>query len=174
MHQSNSISQGLPCSKSLLSQQNLTIPRLELVSCYILDNLLDNAKITLTGYSKEKFVAWNNISVVLQWIQGNGNYKQLVKNHAKKINGKKEITGQYVSTTKNPADIGSRGMSLTKMGEFWWKEPGWFRDSDSWSSDIKTKETAEIESEARIIKDMMTSTTLKSDVVDEILQRYSH
>ena len=63
-------------------------------------------------------------------------------------------------------------MSVVKMGEFWWKGPGWLRDSDNWPSDIKTKATAQTEKEVRIIKDLMTRTTLKSDVMDEIQQRY--
>ena len=36
-------------------------------------------------------------------------------------------------------------MSVAKMGEFWWKGPGWLRDSDNWPSDIKTKATAQTE-----------------------------
>ena len=76
-----------------------------------------------------------------------------------------------VNTAENPADIGSRSMSVRKMRELWWKRLAWLRDSDNWASDIKTKATAETEKEARIIKDIMTSTTLKNDVIDEILQR---
>ena len=64
-------------------------------------------------------------------------------------------------------------MSVAKMRELWWKGPEWHRDSDSSPSDIKIEATAETEQEARIIKNVMTSTTLKSDVMDEILQRYS-
>ena len=50
-------------------------------------------------------------------------------------------------------------MSVAKMVEFWWKGPGWLRDSDNWPSDIKTKATAQTEKEVRIIKDLMTRTT---------------
>ena len=46
--------------------------------------------------------------------------------------------------------------------------------SNNWPSDFKTKATAETEKELRIMKDMMTSATLKSDAMDEILHRYSH
>ena len=107
-------------------------------------------------------------------FEENGNNKHFVKNRADKIREKKEIAWRYVNTTENPADIGSRGMSLAKMGELWWKGPGCLRDSDSWPSDIKIKATVEIEKKARIIKDIMTSTILKSDVMHEILQRCSY
>ena len=118
-------------------------------------NLLHNAKKALTGHP-------------LHLIQGKGCYKYFVKNRAGKIREKKEI----LNSTGNPAVIGSRGMSVAKMGQLRCKGPGWFRDSDKWPSDIKAKETVEKEKEAIIIKDMTTSTALKSGVTDEILQRF--
>ena len=87
-------------------------------------NLLDNAKKALTGYSIDKLVAWTDNSTALHWIQENDNYKQFVKNLRDKIHKKKEITWRFANTTENPADIGSRGMSVTKIGELWWKGPG--------------------------------------------------
>ena len=137
-------------------------------------NLLDNAKKALTGYPIDQLVAWTDSSNALHCIRGNDNYKQFVKNRADKIREKKEIAWRYVNTNEILADIGSRGMSVAKMGELRWKGPGWLRDSDNWSSNIKTKATAETEKEARIIKVMKTSTTLKSDIMDKILLRFSY
>ena len=91
VHQSSSISQGLLHSKSRLSKQDLTIPRLELVGCHRSVDLLYNEKKALTGYLVDKLVAWNDSSTALHWIRGNGNYKQFVKNHTDKIREKKEI-----------------------------------------------------------------------------------
>ena len=65
-------------------------------------------------------------------------------------------------------------MSVATMRELQWKERQWLRGSDNQPSDIKTKAAAETEKEARIFIDMMTSTTLKSDNMDKILQRYSY
>ena len=89
-----------------------------------------------------------------------------MKNRAGKIRGKKEIVSRYVKTTKYPADIASRGMSILKMGELWWKGSAWLRDSENWPSNVKAKATSETEKEVRIRKDIMTSTTLKKDVMD--------
>ena len=174
VHQSNGKSQGLLCSKSQLSKQGLTIPRLELVACHMPVNLLETTKKALTDYSIDKLLVWTDISNMLHWIWGNGNYKQFVKTAADKICEKKEITRPCINTTKIPADRMSCGMSVANMGELSWKWPGWTGNSDNWPSDIKTKATAEKEKEARIIKDLMTSTTLKSDDIDEILQRYTY
>ena len=56
VHQSNGKSQGLLCSKSQLSKQGLTIPRLELVACHMPVNLLETKKETLTDYSIDKLL----------------------------------------------------------------------------------------------------------------------
>ena len=134
-------------------------------------NLLVNAKKALTGYPKGKLVSRTDSSTALHRIRVNSNNKHFVKKCTDKIHEKKEIAWRYMHTTGNPVDIESRGMPLAKMRELWWKETGWFRDSDSWPSDIKTKGTGETGKETIIIKDFMTSTILKSDITDKILHR---
>ena len=70
VHQSISISQGLLCSKSQLSKQDLTILSFELVACHMSVNLLGSAKKVFTGYPKDKLVAWTDSSTALHWIRG--------------------------------------------------------------------------------------------------------
>ena len=65
-------------------------------------------------------------------------------------------------------------MSVAKMEKFLWNGLGRHGDFENSQSDIKTKATTKKEKEAKIIKDMMTSTIQKSDVMDDILQRYSY
>ena len=122
----------------------------------------------------DKLVAWTGGSTALQWIHGNGNYKQFVKNHTDKIHEKKETAWQYVNTNENSADIASGNMSVAKMEKLLWNGLGRHGDFENSQSDIKTKATTKKEKEAKIIKDMMTSTIQKSDVMDDILQRYSY
>lgn len=55
-HQSNGLSQGLLSSKVRLSKEDLIFPMPGRAACYMLDNLLDNAKKVLTGYLKDKLV----------------------------------------------------------------------------------------------------------------------
>ena len=171
VHQSSGVSQGLLCSKLRLSKKDLIIPMLELVACHTYINPLDNAKKAITGYPVDKLVAWTGGSTTLQWILGNGNYKQFVKNRADKIHEKKEIAWRYVNTNKNSADTASGKMSVAKVEKLLWNGLGWLGDFESSQSDIKTKATTKKEKEAKIIKDMMTSTIRRSDVMDDILQR---
>ena len=65
VHQSSGISEGLPCSNSRLSKQDLTIPKLELVACHMPGNLPDNAKKALSGYPIHKLAAWTDSSTAL-------------------------------------------------------------------------------------------------------------
>lgn len=60
------------------------------------------------------------------------------------------------------------------MAEYWWKGCKWCRSSDDWPSDVKTKATSKAEKEEIITREVMTSTTQKSGIMDEILQRCSY
>ena len=35
------------------------------------------------------------------------------------------IEWKYVPMKQNPADIGSRGITISKLGDLWWKGPSW-------------------------------------------------
>ena len=109
VRQGNQLSQGLLTSKSRLSKKNLTIPRLELVSCHIISNLLDNMANTLELYSITKQV-WTDSTVCLYWLKRIEQFKKFVSNRKRKIKEKKVEFG-YVPTSENPADKGSRGTS---------------------------------------------------------------
>ena len=54
VHQSSGVNQVLPCSNSQLIKQDLTILRLDLVTCHMSVNLLDNAKKAFTDYPIDK------------------------------------------------------------------------------------------------------------------------
>lgn len=53
-HQSSGVNQVLPCSNSQLIKQDLTVLRLDLVTCHMSVNLLDNAKKAFTDYPIDK------------------------------------------------------------------------------------------------------------------------
>ena len=64
------ISQGFLVSKAMLAKRDLTIPRLELVSCHIVSNLLHNTLNVVTHLRIAGVFAWTDFTVCLQWIQG--------------------------------------------------------------------------------------------------------
>ncbi|CAB4013785.1 Hypothetical predicted protein, partial [Paramuricea clavata] len=117
----------------------------------MLSNLLHNTFKVLSHIHIAGVFAWSD-AVCLQWIQGQGRYKQFVANRVEKINEKEEIVRKYVPSKENPADIGSRGSSDLESNEMWMSGPSWLNNSDSWLEQIVAKPSDVSESESRTIR----------------------
>ena len=102
-----------------LAKKGLKIPRLELVSGQMVMKLLYNVKALLDGLPVGQCYGWLDSMVALSWINGCGNYKQLVNNLVKLIREKSYITRRHAGTKENPADIGSRGCYADQLPEKW-------------------------------------------------------
>ena len=111
VQQGETKTQGLVCAKSRLAKQNLTIPRLELVSAHMATNLVSNVERVIGNYEVNGTHCWSDSTVALYWINGQGEYRQFVSNRVRKIREHSNIQWHYVPTEENPADIGSRGGS---------------------------------------------------------------
>ena len=124
-------SQGLVTAKSRLAKRNTTIPRLELTSAHMATNLLNNVKDALSGFPINELHAWLDSTVALYWIQNGGDYKQFVANRVRKIQQHNDIVWHHVPTGDNPADLGSRGGSVTNHN-LWWNGPEWLANREEW------------------------------------------
>lgn len=87
---------------------------------------------------------WSDSKCVLHWIQANEskNLPRFVKNRVNEIKGMK-ATYKYVSTTDNPADIGTRGSTVKQLqtNQIWWNGPEWLKKStDFWPKTPDLKE----------------------------------
>ena len=80
------INQGLFATRSRLSKQGLTIPRLELVGGHMAVNLITNVREALEGLPLTSMHCWLDSLVALYWIRGQGEHKQFVSNRGQKIN----------------------------------------------------------------------------------------
>ena len=173
VHQNSGTFSGLVCGKARLAKQNLTIPRLELVSAHMAANLVDNVKTTLEGYPVKSVYGWLDSTVALYWIKGRGSYKQFVTNRVNKINAKYYITWRHVGTEDNPADIGSRGCSPDKLDQGWKKGPDWLTQKDEWPED-KVLESSEVtEAEAKQKREVFGAAVVIKDEMDELLKKHS-
>ena len=163
-------SQGLLVSKVRLAKRDLTIPRLELVSCHTVCNLIHNTRKVLSPFPVTGVYGWTDSTVCLQWINGQGNYKQFVSNRVKKINEAK-IEWRYVCSHENPADIGSRGTRRDlQVNETWMNGPSWLREPAKWMEQMQIK-TSE-KSESRMVKEVMKVTLPKeADFIDNLLEK---
>ena len=108
VRQGNEINQGVFVSKSRLSKRDLIIPRLELVSCHLLSNLLSNSITVLDGMHISLTQVWTDSTVWLHWISGGGTYKQLETYRVRKIN-EKEHNWRHVLTAETLQILGAEG-----------------------------------------------------------------
>ncbi len=159
------VSRGLLVSKARLAKRDLTIPRLELVSCHMVCNLIHNTRKVLSYLPVTGVYARTDSTVCLQWINGQGNYKQFVSNRVKKINEEK-IEWRYVPTHENPADIGSRGTTRDlQVNETRMNGPA------KWPKQLQIKPSEKSEFESRMVKEVMKVTIPKeADFVDSLLE----
>ena len=90
-------------------------------------NLAENVKTCLNKLNVRKEMRGQ---MVLQFYVGyriTGNTKPLLEIWYQKSKEKVLLNGN-VSTKENPAEFGSRGCEICKLGNKWWKGPKWLQD----------------------------------------------
>jgi len=85
VRQDSGTTQQLVAAKVRLAKQRLAIPRLELVAGHMAVKTVDNICHALDGFPVTSVHCWLDSTVALHWIRGNGEYRQFVVNHVKKI-----------------------------------------------------------------------------------------
>ncbi|XP_078368252.1 uncharacterized protein LOC144652094 [Oculina patagonica] len=169
--QESGTTQGLITSKSRLSKQNLTIPRLELVAGHMAANLAVNVRDALQNCNPV-IHCWLDSTVALYWINGCGEYRQFVANRVQKIQQHQGIVWHHVPTDQNPADLGSRGGSVISA-PLWMNGPPWLPYPDQWPPNIEIKASSESQAEAKVTKEILAIALPERDVFSELLEKYS-
>ena len=124
---------GLVMAKSRLAPMNpyLTIPRLELMAALSGARLMTFVKESLKLQSVS-VTYWTDSTDVLFWIRNKKPRKVFIQNRVTSI---LQLTEQdqwhHVRGTENPADLGTRGISLKAMkeSERWWKGPSFLQEA---------------------------------------------
>ena len=170
--QESGVNVGLVAAKARLAKQDLTIPRLELVSAHMAANLVSNVQQAIDDVPVISVFGWLHSTVALQWLRGGGQYKQFVANRVKKIQEHLEITWRHVPTNDNPANLGSRGDKVAG-NRVWWNGPEWLVNPDQWPPDIVTTATPQSESEAKAVKVLFSAAVVSRDEFDDLLAKFS-
>ena len=140
-------------SKTRVSPIKLvSLPRLELLASVLAAEAATYVINSLKIRDLQLYM-WTDAKVALQWIRGSSRqYKTFVGNRVEKIHGLTDPgVWRWCPGEQNPADIPSRGCSLTQLAEneFWWNGPAWLKESpeeypnskeDMHSSDVVKKE----------------------------------
>ena len=101
MHHTQGVAQGLATAKARLAKKELSIARLELVSGQMAASLLDDVKKVLKRSPVQDCYGWLDSTVVLHWVNGDGNYKQFVWNRVKQEKNNKGEELHKVETCWN-------------------------------------------------------------------------
>ena len=77
-------------------------------------NVAVNVRDALQGLKIAKDIqCWLDSTVALHWLNDNGKYRQFVANRVNKMKSQENMLWRHVPTSDNPADLGSRGGSVT-------------------------------------------------------------
>lgn len=113
--------------------KTISLPRLELSGATLLAKLLQKVSEAMR-ISAQSVFAWTDSTIVLAWLRGEPNrWKPFVANRVVEI---LELTNSsqwyHVQSTHNPADVASRGTSMSELKEnlLWWNGPIWLSDEN--------------------------------------------
>ena len=113
---------------------HMTIPKLELQAAFYGVRL--RKQILSEHVSIDKIYHWTDSSTVLQWLQAAHKKQQVfVENRAAEILENSSMDQwRHVQRVENPADIGTRGMSVDGLLEsVWLNGPSWLQaDEEKW------------------------------------------
>ena len=166
---------GLLTSKSRLSKRNTSIARLELIGGHIAANLAKNLCHALKEWPIRSVTVWMGSMVALYWIPNPGKSWK-VANRVRKIaqvSGEVDIQWKYCPSEMNLADLGSRGVSLSKLeSSEWYTGPQRLLNQENWPEQPKLTCSAKAQEEERAIREtMLYSAEKKPDEWDNLLDR---
>ena len=81
------------------------------------------------------------------------------------------VLWRHVPTSDNPADLGSRGGSVTKA-ELWWNGPTWFANPRKWPPQIVTKASEQSDVERKVQRELYVVGVELNNYLDTTLGKF--
>lgn len=125
----------------------MSIPRLELTAAAIGARAIHFVQCALKQTTFEKSYLWTDSKCVLSWLKSIKILPIFVQRRVNEI--KKLVCNfRYVPSAQNPADIASRGCSVSELQDsIWWSARAWLsKNENNWPSKLESPEK-EIEEE---------------------------
>ena len=141
---------------------HLTIPRLELMAALIGSRLMKFIQGTLRLENPVVFY-WTDSTDVLFWLRYQKPRKLFVENRVSSIlQLTKPEQWKHVKGTENPADLGTRGISLPELisQQKWWKGPQFILSDLSLQSQAETRLGLSPEAERELKKEPRPATVI--------------
>lgn len=175
------VSCNLVASKSKVAPLNaVSIPRLELMAAIV--GLRQAEKIApVLKVAPSQLTFWSDSMDVLFWIRGQSRqFKPFVANRVGEIHKSTDpAQWQYVPTKQNPADLLTRGQSVSQLKDekCWWEGPSYLKsDATEWPvSKLEVKENQDKEVRKQFRTKQQESSTFMSEPTVNRLEptRYS-
>ena len=106
-------------------------------------------RLSLTKNTFKKINLWTDSMATLYWLLNRGTWSRYVRNRVKAIKDLGKFTWRYVPTDQNPSNLGTRGVSIIKLNEFWFESPNWLSNEMKWSNEIvETTDVTELNEKA--------------------------
>lgn len=103
-------------------QNNLQIPRLELLGVLIGNRLLNYVESALQIKTEQHFL-WTDSQIVIDWYNSDKLLTPFVNRRIEEIKRNKNLTMRYVPTELNPADVATRPNKTRLEEEYWLEGP---------------------------------------------------
>lgn len=153
--------------------KELTIPRLELLSCLIGARLAKNVKNDLSLHVNTIF--WSDSSTALGWIRRKQEWGIFVHNKVLEIRNLTEVRNwRHVPGDLNPADLPSRGCSFEQLQKSrWWEGPSWlYLPESEWPPQIEEDPNEDLINREKK-KTILTLLDKKEDNLNRFYQYFS-
>ena len=135
--------------------KKMTIPRLELMAVLIGVRCLRFTKEQLKIHIENMYLQ-TDAQCVLWWLNSKKDLSVFVRNRVKEINKDCDIKFGFVSTSENPADVATRGTTVSSLqnNSLWWYGPRWLKESEKeWPhSSAVMDDTTNVQYESEIKK----------------------
>jgi len=161
--------------------EQLSIPRLELIAVLMATKLLTNTRLALNLKEEKPAVIYSDSKCVLHWPNTVRTLPTFVNNRVREIHTIKNIEFRHVKGKENIADLPTRTCTAKELQENtqWWAGPNWIQKPEEYWPQIWNEEEMKSEIDSKEEKQIIDKIampiikTKKSSPFDIEIRKYN-